>query len=86
MTTFEETSTCLSPPFSYLLHKELRSVVRFFPLHMNYVCILFNQSVIDAGISVTKARWVIFEIAREFKTTILLSIVKILGFHNFKMF
>ena len=57
----------------------------FFHFHINSVCILFNKLIIDVCIFVTKARWIIFEIVSDLKTTIFSSIVKFLSFHNLKM-
>ena len=58
----------------------------FFPFHINSICILVNKLIVVASISVTKARWINFEIANDLKTTVLPSIVKFLSFHNFKIF
>ena len=47
---------------------------------------LVNKLIVDAGISVSNARWINFKIASDLKTTIIPSIVAFLSFHNFKCF
>ena len=47
--------------------------------------VLVNKLIVDR-ISVTKARWINFEITNDLKTTVLPSIVKFLSFYNFKLF
>ena len=86
LTTSGKTSTFLSPQFSYSLHKVLYLIFGFFLFFMNSICILFNKLIIDEGISVTKARWIIFEITNDIKIAFFSSKVKFLSFHNFKMF
>ena len=47
--------------------------------------VLVNKLIVDC-ISVTKARWINFEITNDLKTAVLPSIVKFLSFYNFKLF
>ena len=81
----------LSKRYQHFLDHHIHShdiflIVGFFPFHINSICILVNRLIVVVGISVTRARWLNFEIANDLKTTTLPSIVKVLTFHNFKIF
>ena len=68
-------SAFFSPPYVWSLHKVLFLIFRFFPFHINSVCISsVNKLIVDVGISVSKARWINFEAANDLKATIFPSI------------
>ena len=71
-------STFLGPPFSHLLHKISRFILRIFHLQINSFCILFNYLITVTGMLIINAKCIILERARALKTGTLPSPLRVL--------